>query len=121
MGPLSNSGCFYRAISDGSCMLSNDVFGVAFRMGFDPECIVHPEQVPGEYYCPLCRQLVHPAEVQQTLCGHLFCRPCVLYIVATTRCCPYENHPINEGEPKVYSCSDRSNPSRVCALLVSPL
>ena len=71
-------------------------------MGFDPECILQPEVVPGEYYCPLCRQLVHPAEVQQTHCGHLFCRQCVIYIIGTTRGCPYDNHPINEGDPKVF-------------------
>eukprot|EP00249_Psilotum_nudum_P036719 c8486_g1_i1 orf=2-742(-) len=69
-------------------------------MGFDNESILNPEIIPGDYYCPLCRQLVHPSEAQQAPCGHLFCRPCLLYVVSTTRCCPYDNHPIHEADQK---------------------
>eukprot|EP00249_Psilotum_nudum_P025194 c29443_g1_i1 orf=2-766(-) len=69
-------------------------------MGFDNESILNPETIQGGYYCPLCRQLVYPSEGQQAQCGHIFCKPCVSYVVGSTRCCPYDNHPVNEIDHK---------------------
>lgn len=70
-------------------------------MGFDNECIVNMQSLPGEYFCPVCRLLVYPNEALQTQCTHLYCKPCLIYIVGSTRACPYDGYLVTEADTKV--------------------
>ncbi|GAB4860061.1 hypothetical protein Ancab_011539 [Ancistrocladus abbreviatus] len=69
-------------------------------MGFDNECIINIQSLPGEYFCPVCRLLVYPNEALQTQCTHLYCKPCLTYIVSTTRACPYDGYLVTEADSK---------------------
>uniref|UniRef100_J3NBH3 RING-type domain-containing protein n=1 Tax=Oryza brachyantha TaxID=4533 RepID=J3NBH3_ORYBR len=69
-------------------------------MGFDNECILNIQTLPGEYFCPVCRTLICPNEALQTQCTHLYCKPCLAYIVATTQACPYDGYLVTEADSK---------------------
>ncbi|KAG9453261.1 hypothetical protein H6P81_006165 [Aristolochia fimbriata] len=70
------------------------------KMGFDNECIINMQSLPGEYFCPVCRLLVYPNEALQTQCTHLYCKPCLTYIVGSTRACPYDGYLVTEADSK---------------------
>lgn len=72
-------------------------------MGFDNECILNIQSLAGEYFCPVCRLLVYPTEALQSQCTHLYCKPCLTYIVSTTRACPYDGYLVTESDSKVFS------------------
>ncbi|KAF5954251.1 hypothetical protein HYC85_007107 [Camellia sinensis] len=69
-------------------------------MGFDNECILNIQSLAGEYFCPVCRLLVYPNEALQSQCTHLYCKPCLTYIVGTTRACPYDGYLVTEADSK---------------------
>ncbi|KAG2607215.1 AT-rich interactive domain-containing protein 1A-like [Panicum virgatum] len=69
-------------------------------MGFDNECISNIQSLPGEYFCPVCRTLIYPNEAVQTQCTHLYCKPCLSYVVATTKACPYDGYLVTEADSK---------------------
>ncbi|XXG71715.1 hypothetical protein AAC387_Pa07g0979 [Persea americana] len=69
-------------------------------MGFDNECIQNIQSLAGEYFCPVCRLLVYPDEALYTQCTHLYCKPCLAYVVSTTRTCPYDGYPVSEADTK---------------------
>ncbi|AQK96864.1 hypothetical protein ZEAMMB73_Zm00001d011427 [Zea mays] len=69
-------------------------------MGFDNECILNIQSLPGEYFCPVCRTLVYPNEALQTQCTHLYCKSCLAYVVATTQACPYDGYLVTEADSK---------------------
>ncbi|PWZ33654.1 hypothetical protein Zm00014a_011545 [Zea mays] len=69
-------------------------------MGFDNECILSIQSLPGEYFCPVCRTLVYPNEALQTQCTHLYCKSCLAYVVATTQACPYDGYLVTEADSK---------------------
>ncbi|KAJ4751226.1 TNF receptor-associated factor 6 [Rhynchospora pubera] len=69
-------------------------------MGFDTECIVNIQSLPGEYFCPVCRTLIYPTEALQTQCTHLYCKPCLAHTVATTQACPYDGYLVTEADSK---------------------
>ncbi|XP_020243704.1 trithorax group protein osa-like [Asparagus officinalis] len=69
-------------------------------MGYDNECIVNIQSLPGEYFCPVCRTLVNPSESLQAQCTHLYCKPCLAYLVATTPACPYDGYLVTEADAK---------------------
>ncbi|GMH11180.1 hypothetical protein Nepgr_013021 [Nepenthes gracilis] len=69
-------------------------------MGFDNECIINIQSLAGEYFCPVCRLLVYPNEALQTQCTHLYCKPCLTYVVSTTRACPYDGYLVTEADSK---------------------
>ncbi|KAJ6825337.1 trithorax group protein osa-like [Iris pallida] len=69
-------------------------------MGFDNECIVDIQSLPGEYFCPVCRTLIYPNESLQAQCTHLYCKPCLAYVVATTHACPYDGYLVTEADAK---------------------
>ncbi|XP_052209225.1 uncharacterized protein LOC127812742 isoform X1 [Diospyros lotus] len=69
-------------------------------MGFDNECILNIQSLAGEYFCPVCRLLVYPNEALQSQCTHLYCKPCLTYIVNTTRACPYDGYLVTEADSK---------------------
>lgn len=71
-------------------------------MGFDNECIVNIQSLAGEYFCPVCRLLVLPDEALQSQCTHLYCKPCLTYVVGTTRACPYDGYLVTEADAKVF-------------------
>lgn len=70
-------------------------------MGFDNECILNIQSLAGEYFCPVCRLLVYPNEALQSQCTHLYCKPCLTYIVNTTQACPYDGYLVTEADSKV--------------------
>lgn len=70
-------------------------------MGFDNECILNIQSLAGEYFCPVCRLLVYPNEALQSQCTHLYCKPCLTYVVSTTRACPYDGYLVTEADAKV--------------------
>lgn len=70
-------------------------------MGFDNECILNIESLAGEYFCPVCRTLVYPNEAIQSQCTHLYCKPCLTYVVGTTHACPYDGYLVTEADSKV--------------------
>lgn len=70
-------------------------------MGFDNECILNIQSLAGEYFCPVCRLLVYPHEALQSQCTHLYCKPCLTYVVSTTRACPYDGYLVTEADSKV--------------------
>ena len=72
-------------------------------MGFDNECILNIQTLAGEYFCPVCRLLVYPNEALQSQCTHLYCKPCLTYVVGTTRACPYDGYLVTEADSKVLS------------------
>ncbi|KAK6935776.1 hypothetical protein RJ641_032806 [Dillenia turbinata] len=69
-------------------------------MGFDNECILNIQSLVGEYFCPVCRLLVYPNEAMQSQCTHLYCKPCLTYVVSTTRACPYDGYLVTEADSK---------------------
>ncbi|XP_076914118.1 uncharacterized protein LOC143572997 [Bidens hawaiensis] len=69
-------------------------------MGFDNECILNIQSLAGEYFCPVCRTLVYPHEAIQTQCTHLYCKPCLSYVVSSTRACPYDGYLVTEAGSK---------------------
>ncbi|XP_065877563.1 uncharacterized protein [Euphorbia lathyris] len=69
-------------------------------MGFDNECILNIQSLAGEYFCPVCRLLVYPNEALQSQCTHLYCKPCLTYVVSTTRACPYDGYLVTEADAK---------------------
>ncbi|KAJ8484728.1 hypothetical protein OPV22_017213 [Ensete ventricosum] len=73
---------------------------VSFTMGFDNECILNIQSLPGEYFCPVCRTLIYPNEALQSQCTHLYCKPCLAYIVATSHACPYDGYLVTEAGSK---------------------
>ncbi|KAE8681018.1 Tubulin beta 8 [Hibiscus syriacus] len=70
-------------------------------MGFDNECILNIQSLAGEYFCPVCRLLVYPNEALQSQRTHLYCKPCLTYVVSTTRACPYDGYLVTEVDSKV--------------------
>ncbi|XP_062226220.1 chromatin modification-related protein eaf-1-like [Phragmites australis] len=77
-------------------------------MGFDNECILSIQSLPGEYFCPVCRTLIYPNEALQSQCTHLYCKPCLAYIVATTKACPYDGYLVTEIDSKPLMESNKS-------------
>ncbi|KAL6614161.1 hypothetical protein ACP70R_036431 [Stipagrostis hirtigluma subsp. patula] len=77
-------------------------------MGFDNECIMSIQSLPGEYFCPVCRTLIYPSEALQTQCTHLYCKPCLSYVVATTKACPYDGYLVTETDSKPLMESNKS-------------
>nr|XP_043635446.1 trithorax group protein osa-like [Erigeron canadensis]XP_043635447.1 trithorax group protein osa-like [Erigeron canadensis] len=69
-------------------------------MGFDNECILNIQSLAGEYFCPVCRTLVYPHEAVQTQCTHLYCKPCLSYVVSSTQACPYDGYLVTEAGSK---------------------
>ncbi|KAM7266341.1 hypothetical protein ACFE04_004238 [Oxalis oulophora] len=69
-------------------------------MGFDNECILTIQSLPGEYFCPVCRLLVYPTEALQSLCTHLYCNQCLTYVVSTTQACPYDGYLVTVADSK---------------------
>ncbi|KAJ4838633.1 hypothetical protein Tsubulata_027263 [Turnera subulata] len=74
--------------------------GFVLKMGFDNECIPNIQSLAGEYFCPVCRLLVYPNEALQSQCTHLYCKPCLTYVVSTTRACPYDGYLVTEADSK---------------------
>ncbi|KAG7949591.1 hypothetical protein I3843_13G070400 [Carya illinoinensis] len=77
-------------------------------MGFDNECILNIQTLAGEYFCPVCRLLVYPNEALQSQCTHLYCKPCLTYIVSTTRACPYDGYLVTEADSKLLVESNKT-------------
>ncbi|TKW17749.1 hypothetical protein SEVIR_5G388300v4 [Setaria viridis] len=77
-------------------------------MGFDNECIMSIQSLPGEYFCPVCRTLIYPNEALQTQCTHLYCKPCLAYVAATTKACPYDGYLVTETDSKPLTESNKS-------------
>uniref|UniRef100_A0A0A9DH11 RING-type domain-containing protein n=1 Tax=Arundo donax TaxID=35708 RepID=A0A0A9DH11_ARUDO len=77
-------------------------------MGFDNECILSIQSLPGEYFCPVCRTLIYPSEALQSQCTHLYCKPCLDYVVATTKACPYDGYLVTETDSKPLMESNKS-------------
>ncbi|XP_073114766.1 uncharacterized protein [Elaeis guineensis] len=77
-------------------------------MGFDNECIQNIQSLPGEYFCPVCRTLIYPNEALQSQCTHLYCKPCLSYVVATTHACPYDGYLVTEADSKPLIESNKS-------------
>ncbi|XP_020577808.1 mucin-5AC-like [Phalaenopsis equestris] len=77
-------------------------------MGFDNECILNIQSLPGEYFCPVCRTLIFPNEALQSQCTHLYCKPCLAYVVATTHACPYDGYLVTEADSKPLLESNKS-------------
>ncbi|XP_016191703.1 chromatin modification-related protein eaf-1-like [Arachis ipaensis] len=77
-------------------------------MGFDNECIVNIQSLAGEYFCPVCRLLVYPSEAMQSQCTHLYCKPCLTYVVSTTRACPYDGYLVTEADSKPLTESNKA-------------
>nr|GEW68415.1 mediator of RNA polymerase II transcription subunit 12 [Tanacetum cinerariifolium] len=69
-------------------------------MGFDNECILNIQSLAGEYFCPVCRTLVYPHEAVQTQCTHLYCKPCLTYVISSTQACPYDGYLVTEAGSK---------------------
>nr|GEV94121.1 hypothetical protein [Tanacetum cinerariifolium] len=65
-------------------------------MGFDNDCMLFKHHVPANYFCPVCETHVYPNEALQTLCGHLFCRPCLAHVASSTQACPRDGHLVTE-------------------------
>ncbi|KAG5515182.1 hypothetical protein RHGRI_036277 [Rhododendron griersonianum] len=89
-------------------------------MGFDNECIVNIQSLAGEYFCPVCRLLVYPNEALQSQCTHLYCKPCLTYVVGTTRACPYDGYLVTEADSKG-PLSECSSHCSGCAFGNSPV
>ncbi|KAK9755685.1 hypothetical protein RND81_01G043400 [Saponaria officinalis] len=69
-------------------------------MGFDNDCILNIQSLAGEYFCAVCRTLVYPNEAIQAPCTHLYCKPCLTYVVSTTHACPYDGYRVTEADSK---------------------
>ncbi|CAN7114763.1 unnamed protein product [Brassica rapa subsp. narinosa] len=67
-------------------------------MGFDIQRIAKIESVPGEHFCPVCQLLINPNEALQSMCGHLYCKPCLAYVASTTMACPYDGYLVTETD-----------------------
>ncbi|XP_062085095.1 uncharacterized protein LOC133791189 [Humulus lupulus] len=76
-------------------------------MGFDNECVLNIQSLAGEYFCPVCRLLVYPNEALQSQCTHLYCKPCLTYVVKTTHACPYDGYLVTEADSKPLTESNK--------------
>ena len=88
-------------------------------MGFDSECILNIQSLAGEYFCPVCRLLVYPHQALQSQCTHLYCKPCLTYVVCTTRACPYDGYLVTEADSKVISLISLVLNSSACVTSIS--
>ncbi|KAH9626611.1 hypothetical protein KSS87_005462 [Heliosperma pusillum] len=70
------------------------------NMGFENDCILNIQSLAGEYFCAVCRTLVYPNEAMQAPCTHLYCKPCLTYVVSTTHACPYDGYRVTEADSK---------------------
>ncbi|XP_057548373.1 uncharacterized protein LOC130826797 isoform X2 [Amaranthus tricolor] len=77
-------------------------------MGFDNDCILNIQSLAGEYFCPVCHLLVYPNEALQAQCTHLYCKPCLTYVVSTTHACPYDGYRVMESDCKPLSESNKA-------------
>ncbi|XP_074290194.1 uncharacterized protein LOC141616931 [Silene latifolia] len=77
-------------------------------MGFDNDCILNIQSLAGEYFCAVCRTLVYPNEAIQGPCTHLYCKPCLAYVVSTTHACPYDGYRVTESETKPLSEANKT-------------
>ncbi|XP_063939222.1 uncharacterized protein LOC108197876 isoform X1 [Daucus carota subsp. sativus] len=82
-------------------------------MGFDNDCIVNIQSLAGEYFCAVCRTLVYPTEALQSQCTHLFCKPCLTYVVGTTKACPYDGYLVTDKDSKPLVESDKALAERI--------
>ena len=51
------------------------------------------QESSSEYHCPICLDSltqIKSANIQMnsTMCGHVFCKPCITQVVASTKMCP---------------------------------
>ncbi|CAH2069471.1 unnamed protein product [Thlaspi arvense] len=76
-------------------------------MGYDSDCIPNIHLLPKEYFCAVCDLLVYPTEALQSVCSHLYCKPCLAYVVSTTRACPRDGSLVTEADAKPLLESDR--------------
>ncbi|KAK1698256.1 hypothetical protein QYE76_014953 [Lolium multiflorum] len=76
-------------------------------MGFDNECNLNIQSLPGEYFCPVCRTVIYFNEAMQTQCTHFYCKPCLTYVAATTQACPYDGYLVSEADSKYNVCITR--------------
>ncbi|CAN6696071.1 unnamed protein product [Malus baccata var. baccata] len=87
-------------------------------MGFDNECILNIQSLAGEYFCPVCRLLVYPTEALQSQCTHLYCKPCLTYVVSTTQACPYDGYLVTEADAKPLTESNKALSDTIGKILV---
>ncbi|XP_011624698.1 LOW QUALITY PROTEIN: trithorax group protein osa-like [Amborella trichopoda] len=90
-------------------------------MGFDNESILNLQTLPGEYFCPVCRQLVYPNEALQTQCTHLYCKPCLDWVLIATRACPYDGYLVTEADTKPLSETNKALAETIGRIVVQCL
>lgn len=47
-----------------------------------------PPRSPGTTKCPICLELFGFNEILSTMCGHLFCEPCIKNVIKLRKKCP---------------------------------
>lgn len=63
--------------------------------GIDSDRVISSENLPKEYFCPICFNLVHPSDAFQVEeCEHLFCGPCIKKATEVHGQCPQCQRPI---------------------------
>ncbi|KAL0887178.1 hypothetical protein Bca101_011161 [Brassica carinata] len=96
---LENGRC--NSLLHRNCYCSPREIGIQYkRMGIDIQRIVKIESLPLEHFCLVCQLLINPNEALQSMCGHLYCKPCLTYIASTTRTCPYDGYLVTESYAK---------------------
>lgn len=48
----------------------------------------------GRTKCPICLDMFSMDEILSTICGHLFCEPCIKNTIKTRKKCPMCNRPL---------------------------
>ncbi|KAK8931473.1 hypothetical protein KSP39_PZI016313 [Platanthera zijinensis] len=53
------------------------------------------------YFYPVCRTLIFHNQPLQSQCTHLYCKPHLAYIVATSHACTYDGYLVADVDSKV--------------------
>lgn len=53
---------------------------------------------PGMTKCPICLEMFGFDEILSTMCGHLFCGPCITGVIKTRKKCPMCNRGLKQNQ-----------------------
>lgn len=57
-----------------------------------------PKKSVGMTKCPICLDVFEMNEILSTMCGHLFCEPCIRNVIKTRKKCPMCNKGLKSNQ-----------------------
>lgn len=53
---------------------------------------------PANTKCPICLEMIGFDKILSTMCGHLYCEPCIRNVIKTRKKCPMCNHALRQNQ-----------------------